>query len=49
MEHNPNHISSEIAALWGAYMENTMTTCILQHFASVNEDPDIAVIINLAL
>jgi hypothetical protein len=49
MEHNPYLISSEIAALWAAYMENTMTHCVLQHFSSVNEDPDTAAIIDLAL
>ncbi len=49
MEHNPNLTSSEIAALWGAYMENSMTYCVVQHMQSVNADPDIAKITQLAL
>ncbi|WP_419955074.1 DUF3231 family protein [Neobacillus niacini] len=49
MEHNPKLVSSEIAALWGAYMQNSMAYCIIQHFATVNEDPDASDIIELAL
>lgn len=49
MEHNPKLTSSEVAALWGAYMQNSMAHCIVQHFAKVNEDPDLTGIINTAL
>jgi hypothetical protein len=38
MEHNPKLVSSEVAALWSAYMQNSMAYCIVQHFAYVNED-----------
>jgi hypothetical protein len=40
MEHNPKLVSSEVAALWSAYMQNSMAYCIVQHFSQVNEDPD---------
>jgi hypothetical protein len=49
MEHNPKLTSSEVAALWGAFMQNTMAHCVVQHFKKVNEDPAITVIINEAL
>jgi hypothetical protein len=49
MEHNPKLTSSEVAALWGAFMQNTMAHCIVQHFEKVNEDPAITEIINDAL
>ncbi len=49
MEHNPKLISSEIAALWSAYMQNSMAYCIVQHFATVNEDADSTEIIQTAL
>lgn len=49
MEHNPKLISSEIAALWNAYMQNSMSYCILQHFDKVNEDTDSTDIIQMAL
>jgi hypothetical protein len=49
MEHNPKLTSSEVAALWGAYMQNSMAQCIVQHFAKVNEDPEITGVINTAL
>lgn len=49
MEHNPKLTSSEVAALWGAFMQNTMAHCIVQHFEKVNEDPAITGIINDAL
>lgn len=49
MEHNPKLVSSEIAALWSAYMQNSMAYCIVQHFANVNEDPESTDIIQTAL
>jgi hypothetical protein len=49
MEHNPKLVSSEIAALWSAYMQNSMSYCIVQHFANVNEDIDSTDIIQSAL
>lgn len=49
MEHNPKLTSSEVAALWGAYMQNSMAHCIVQHFAKVNEDPEITGVINTAV
>ncbi|WP_174734573.1 DUF3231 family protein [Mesobacillus harenae] len=49
MEHNPKLICSEIAALWSAYMQNSMSYCIVQHFANVNEDADSRDIIQTAL
>ncbi len=49
MEHNPKLVSSEVAALWGAYMQNSMVYCIVQHFANVNEDADSTDIIQTAL
>jgi len=49
MEHNPKLVSSEVAALWSAYMQNSMVYCIIQHFGSVNEDSDATDIIQTAL
>ncbi|NHM33639.1 DUF3231 family protein [Neobacillus terrae] len=49
MEHNPKLVSSEVAALWSAYMQNSMSYCIVQHFANVNEDVDSTDIIQTAL
>ncbi|MEH7309367.1 DUF3231 family protein [Neobacillus drentensis] len=49
MEHSPKLVSSEVAALWSAYMQNTMAYCIVQHFSKVNEDPDQMDIIQTAL
>lgn len=49
MEHNPKLVSSEVAALWSAYMQNSMSYCTVQHFASVNEDTDITDILQTAL
>ncbi|UTR10063.1 DUF3231 family protein [Evansella sp. LMS18] len=49
MEHNPKLVSSEVAALWGAYMQNSMAYCIVQHFAAVNEDSDATDLMQSAL
>ncbi|MBM7692152.1 hypothetical protein JOC77_001579 [Peribacillus deserti] len=49
MEHRPDIVSSEVAVLWNAYMQNTMAYCILQHFNSVNEDVDMEDVIQQAL
>ncbi len=49
MEHNAKLVSSEMAALWGAYMQNSMSYCVVRHFANVNEDPDSTDIIQTAL
>ncbi|MRX73872.1 DUF3231 family protein [Bacillus lacus] len=49
MEHNPKLVSSEVAALWGAYMQNTMVNGILQHFNSVNEDAESTDLIQSAI
>lgn len=49
MEHNPKLVSSEVAALWSAYMLNSMSYCIVQHFAKVNEDVDSSDIIQTTL
>jgi Protein of unknown function (DUF3231) len=49
MEHNAKLVSSEIAALWSAYMQNSMAYCLIQHFQAVNEDPDSTGIIETAL
>ncbi|MFD1737801.1 DUF3231 family protein [Bacillus salitolerans] len=49
MEHHPKLVSSEVAALWSAYMQNTMSYCIMQHFGQVNEDPDLTNIIQSTL
>jgi Protein of unknown function (DUF3231) len=49
MEHNPKLVSSEVAALWSAYMQNSMAHCIVQHFDAVNEDVESTEIIQSAL
>ncbi|WHZ00459.1 DUF3231 family protein [Neobacillus sp. YX16] len=49
MEHNAKLVSSEVAALWGSYMQNSMAFCIIQHFQIVNEDQDSTNIIQTAL
>ncbi|MGI8387691.1 DUF3231 family protein [Robertmurraya sp. P23] len=49
MDHNPKLVSSEVAALWSAYMQNSMTYCVIKHFAQVNEDDDNTVVLQTAL
>ena len=49
MDHNPKLVSSEIAALWSAYMQNSMSYCVIQHFAEVNEDNDNTVVLQTAI
>lgn len=49
MEHSAKLISSEVAALWSAYMQNSMSHCVIQHFANVNEDKESNEIIQSAL
>lgn len=49
MEHSPKLVSSEVAALWGAFMQNSMAYCTVSHFSKVNEDTDITPIIQNAL
>ncbi|PLT28664.1 DUF3231 family protein [Peribacillus deserti] len=49
MQHHPALTASEVAALWNAYMQNTMASCIIQHFSSVNEDEDNTELIQKAL
>jgi hypothetical protein len=49
MEHKPKLVSSEVAALWIAYMQNSMSYYIVKHFANVNEDIDSEEIIQTAL
>lgn len=49
MEHSPKLVSSEVAALWSAYMQNSMAFCIVQHFSIVNEDADIKDILHTTL
>nr|WP_263326969.1 DUF3231 family protein [Neobacillus sp. Marseille-Q6967] len=49
MEHNAKLVSSEVAAIWSAYMQNSMAYCIVQHFATVNEDSDAIDLIQTAL
>lgn len=49
MEHNAKLVSSEVAALWSAYMQNSMAYCIIQHFATVNEDSDAIDLIQTSL
>lgn len=49
MEHKAKLVSSEVAALWSAYMQNSMSSYIIQHFAQVNEDVDNTDIIQFAL
>ncbi|HET7657278.1 MAG TPA: DUF3231 family protein [Bacillales bacterium] len=33
--------SSEIAALWTSYIQNSLSTCVLQYFLTMVEDPDV--------
>lgn len=49
MEHNPELTSSEIAALWNAFMQNSMAHCVLQHFAKINEDVELTEILHNAV
>ncbi|RXJ00237.1 DUF3231 family protein [Anaerobacillus alkaliphilus] len=49
MEHSPELTSSEVAALWGAYMQNSMSYYVVQHFSNVNEDNDLSEISQKAL
>jgi hypothetical protein len=49
MDHSPKLVSSEVAALWSAYMQNSMSYAIVQHFSKVNEDLDNTPIIQTAL
>lgn len=49
MEHKTDLVSSEVAALWSAYMQNSMSYCVVQHFAKVNEDADLTNLIQATL
>jgi hypothetical protein len=49
MEHNAKLVSSEVAALWSAFMQNSMANCVLQHLAAINEDSDATDIIQRSL
>ena len=47
--HNIRLTSAEIANLWGAYMGNSMTVCILQYFNQHLEDAEIKEVVLYAL
>lgn len=48
-QHNIRLTSAEIANLWGAYMGNSMTTCVLQYFHHHVEDNEIKEVLEYAL
>ncbi|MFE8695910.1 DUF3231 family protein [Cytobacillus sp. FJAT-53684] len=46
--HHPQLTSAEIACIWTAYMNDSMSKCVLGYFLNVVEDEDIRPIIQLA-
>ena len=48
-EHNIRLTSAEIANLWGAYMGNSMSICVLQYFYNHVEDKEIKDVLKYAL
>lgn len=48
VEHQPKLSSSEIAMLWGAYIEDTMSKWFLEHALEWIEDPDIRPVVESA-
>ena len=48
-EHNIRLTSAEIANLWGAYMGNSMSVCVLQSFRQHVEDTEIKEVLDYAL
>lgn len=48
-EHNIRLTAAEIANLWGAYMGNTMSVCVLQSFCRHVEDAQIKEVLEYAL
>ncbi|HZG74237.1 MAG TPA: DUF3231 family protein [Paenibacillus sp.] len=52
MEYNKTGItlhSSELAALWGSYLNDSMAACVLKYFLAKTEDPEFAEVIRYAL
>ncbi|MRH43890.1 DUF3231 family protein [Aquibacillus halophilus] len=49
IDHSTQLSSSEIAVLWGGYIENTMSRCVLTYFDSIIEDQDFKPVIEQAL
>ena len=52
MEYNKNGMdlqSSELASLWGSYLNDSMAVCVLKYFLAKNEDPEFAEVIRYAL
>nr|WP_263324596.1 DUF3231 family protein [Neobacillus sp. Marseille-Q6967] len=41
--------SSEISALWGCYMGDSMSSCVLRYFLNTEEDEDIKALVKYAL
>jgi hypothetical protein len=48
-EHNIRLTSAEIANLWGAYLGNSMSVCVLQYFCHHVEDKEIKEVLEYAL
>lgn len=48
-EHNTRLMASEIATIWGSYMNNTLSICVLKYFIANVEDKKIKSILNFAL
>ncbi|MFC2948366.1 DUF3231 family protein [Virgibacillus sediminis] len=48
-EHNIRLTSPEIASLWTAYMNNSMSYCILKYFKEKTQDTEIRSVIELAM
>ncbi|MBM7553357.1 DUF3231 family protein [Thalassobacillus pellis] len=48
-EHNIRLTTSELASLWTAYMNNSMSYCMLKYFKEHTQDKDILSVVELAL
>ena len=52
MENNHSHIkltSGEVSALWGSYLNDTLSICTISYFLKDVEDPDIRAVLEFAL
>lgn len=49
MDHNIRLTSSELASLWTAYMNNSMSKCVLKYFKAKTQDTEISSVLDLAI
>jgi hypothetical protein len=48
-EHNVKLTSSELSQIWGAYMNDSLSSCMLKYFLNTGEDTEISSLVEFAL